>query len=56
MEINKNLEAKLGQLSTINNDLLRILLNEIEKGSSTLNIEEKMRNEIREIVAGEGKL
>ncbi|MBU0903575.1 MAG: hypothetical protein KKF57_00145 [Firmicutes bacterium] len=53
MEINKNLEARLNELEPRNRDLLMILLNEIEKGSYHTYIEDKIRNEVREIVAEE---
>lgn len=55
MEINRNLENKLNQLSSRNRDLLLLLLNEIENGSYSSYIEEKLRTEIREIVAAEVK-
>lgn len=55
MEINRSLESKLNQLSSRNRDLLLLLLNEIENGSYATYIEDKMRTEIREIVAAEVK-
>lgn len=53
MELNKNLEQKLDQLLPRNRDLLKILLLEVENGSYSNYIEEKIRNEVREVVAAE---
>lgn len=53
MELNRNLEIKLNQLNTQNRDLLKMLLLEIENGTYKTYIEEKIRTEIREIVAAE---
>lgn len=53
MELNRNLELKLDQLEPQNRDLLKLLLLEIENGSYNTYIEDKVRTEIREIVAAE---
>lgn len=53
MELNRNLELKLNQLDPQNRDLLKLLLLEVENGSYNTYIEEKVRTEIREIVAAE---
>lgn len=53
MELNRNLELKLDQLDPQNRDLLKLLLLEIENGSYNTYIEDKVRTEIREIVAAE---
>jgi len=56
MEINRNLEARLDELNPRNRDLLKFLLTEIENGSYQNYIEEKIRTEVRELVAEEIKL
>lgn len=53
MELNRNLELKLEQLDMRNKDLLKMLLLEVENGAYNTYIEDKIRTEIREIVAAE---
>lgn len=53
MELNRNLEQRLNQLEPRNRQLLKVLLLELETGGPNIYIEEKIRTEIREIVAAE---